>query len=272
MRLKQPVLAVTATLAASLALAAAPPAGVPAYITAAVADATRPAADTARDVNRKPAEVLAFSGVKPGDRVGELIPGRGYFTKVFCKVVGDAGHVYAVGIRPQMRPGAGAAPSDMPGAAGMAAAGAPPAAPAPAAPTSGTPCTNVTSSTVAPAEFALPVGLDLVWTSENYHDLASPNFAMDLAAFNKTIFDALKPGGVYMVEDHAAAAGSGTSATSTLHRIDKAAVIANATAAGFRLEAESALLANPADDHAAPSRQLDGKSDKFLLKFRKPAR
>jgi predicted methyltransferase len=269
MKLEQLSVALASLLMASLALGAA--AAVPAAIAAAVADPSRPAGDVQRDVNRKPAEVLAFSGVKPGDKVGELIPARGYFTKLFCKIVGDSGHVYAVGIRPAMRPGGGAPPSDMPGAARQGGPGGPPAAPPPE-PTAGTPCTNVTSSNSAPAEFALPAGLDIVWTSENYHDLASPNFAVDLAAFNKTIFNALKPGGVYMVEDHAAAAGSGVAATGTLHRVDKAAVVAAVTAAGFKLDGESTVLANPADDHTVASRDLNGKSDKFLLKFRKPAR
>jgi predicted methyltransferase len=240
-----------------------------------VADATRPATDTQRDANRKPAEALSFAGVKPGDQIGELIPGRGYFTKLFCKIVGDQGHVYTVGIRPTMRPGAGAPPSDMPGAR---AGGAPPAGPgaggppAQAAPSAGTPCTNVTASNGTPDEFKLPPNLDVVWTSENYHDLASPGFAVDMAVINGKIFAALKPGGVYMVEDHAAAPGSGTRDTSTLHRVDKGAVVSAVTAAGFKLEAESALLANAADDHSKPSRELDGASDKFLLKFRKPAK
>lgn len=235
---------------------------VPAYITAAVADASRPDNDRQRDVNRKPDQVLAFAGVKPGDQVGELIPARGYFTKIFCKVVGERGHVYAVGITPANRPAGGPPPADMPAAP-----------PSNAAAGTGTPCTNVTSSNAPAAEFKLPAGLDLVWTSENYHDLNNTMFgAPDMTAFNKTIYDALKPGGVYIVEDHAAAAGSGTRDTNTLHRIDPAAVIATVTGVGFKLEARSDLLANAEDAHTDPVFKLGGKSDKFLLKFRKPAK
>lgn len=232
---------------------------IPGYITAAVAGASRPERDVQRDVNRKPAEVLTFAGVKPGDKVGELIPGGGYFTKLFCKIVGDKGHVYAMNVtRPVStdRP-----PPDV--GSGMAAA--------PAA--TGTPCTNVTTDSKLAAEMALPGGLDLVWTSENYHDLYNKGFgAPDMVKFNKAVFDALKPGGVYMIEDHAAQAGSGARDTSTLHRIDVEQAKQDATAAGFVFEAASDVLHNPADSHDAKVFELKGQSDKFLLKFRKPAR
>ena len=238
---------------------------IPAYLQSAIADASRPDSDKQRDVNRKPAEVLAFAGVKPGDKVGELIPGRGYFTKLFCKVVGDKGHVYTVGISPST-PRAGGPPRDMPR---DMPAGAPPGAEA-AAPATGTPCTNVTAAEYKFAEFKMPASLDVVWTSENYHDLNNAMFGSgDMRPFNKAIYDSLKPGGVYLVEDHAAAAGVGKSATDTLHRIEKSAVIADVTAVGFVLESESTVLANPADDHKQGPFALNGKSDKFLLKFRK---
>src|ERR1700691_4161311 len=68
---------------------------VPVYVAAAVADPSRPEADKARDADRKPAEVIAFAGIKPGDKVADLIPGRGYFTRIFAKVVGPKGWVYA---------------------------------------------------------------------------------------------------------------------------------------------------------------------------------
>jgi predicted methyltransferase len=243
-------------------LAASKPATTPAYLAAAIADASRPDSDKQRDANRKPAEVLAFAGVKPGYKVGELIPGRGYFTRLFCKAVGDKGHVYSVGVTPSM-PRAGGPPRDMP-------AGPPPGEQTSAQPT-GKPCTNVTAADYKYSEFKLPAALDLVWTSENYHDLNNAMFGTgDMRPFNKAIFDALKPGGVYLVEDHAAAAGAGKSVTETLHRIEKTAVIADVRAVGFVLEAESNVLANPEDDHSKGPFALNGRSDKFLLKFRKP--
>src|SRR5258708_6214080 len=84
---------VLAALALSQMAQAAP---IPEPIAAAVADASRPASDRERDANRKPAETLAFAGVKPGDKVADYAAGAGYFTRLFAGVVGPAGHVYAV--------------------------------------------------------------------------------------------------------------------------------------------------------------------------------
>src|SRR5258706_11421415 len=88
----------TAALAAALVLAAtcASAASIPDNIAAAVADSSRPDADKTRDANRKPAETLAFTGVKPGAQIAELLPGGGYFTRIFSKAVGASGHVYAL--------------------------------------------------------------------------------------------------------------------------------------------------------------------------------
>jgi predicted methyltransferase len=118
------------------------------------------------------------------------------------------------------------------------------------------------------AALALPEPVDLVWTTENYHDMANGN----IAAINRSAFAALKPGGIYFVEDHEAEAGSGTSATSTLHRIDPAAVKEQVQAAGFTLEAESDVLANPDDPKNVGVRDeaVRGETEKFALRFRKP--
>ncbi|MGC3981385.1 MAG: hypothetical protein QM808_09015 [Steroidobacteraceae bacterium] len=245
-----------------LCLSAAPvfaATAVPDYIKSAVADASRPEKDVARDVNRKPADVLTFAGVKPGDKVGELMPGGGYFSKLFCKIVGDKGHVYTMNVTPAVK-------MDRP--APDVSTGAP-AAPA----ATGTPCTNITADAKLAADFSLPSGLDLVWTSENYHDLYNKMFgAPDMKKFNKVVFDALKPGGVYMVEDHAAAVGSGSRDTETLHRIDAEQVKKDVVSAGFVFEGSSDVLKNSADPHDVKTFELSGKSDKFLLKFRKPAK
>jgi predicted methyltransferase len=120
------------------------------------------------------------------------------------------------------------------------------------------------------ATMALPEKLDAAWTSENYHDLHNGGDAA-IAAFNRAIFAALKPGGVFYVEDHSAP-GTGAGATKTLHRIDPAVVKQEVQAAGFKLEGESTLLANAADNHTlgASDPSLRGKTDRFVLKFRKP--
>jgi predicted methyltransferase len=229
-------------------------AAVPDYIKAATADASRTEKDFQRDVNRKPADVLTFAGVKPGDKVGELLPGGGYFTRLFCKIVGDKGHVYAMGIIPTVK------------------FDRPPPDVTPSAPSAVT-CSNVTADAKLAAEMTLPAGLDMVWTSENYHDLYNKMFGSpDMLKFNKAVFDALKPGGVYMVEDHAAESGSGARDTDTLHRIDPQQVKKDVTGAGFVFEAASEELHNPDDPHTAKVFELRGSSDKFLLKFRKPGK
>ncbi len=216
----------------------------------AVANPSRPPADTARDADRKPAQVLAFAGVKPGQNIGELIPGGGYYTRMLSGVVGPAGHVYALwpdGLakaRPQM------------------------------VQASATIGVNVSVVTYTPGTLNAPEKLDVVWTSENYHDFHNgPPGAppADITAFNKSVFDALKPGGTFLIEDHAAAAGA-TGVTNTLHRIDPAQVKAEVEAAGFKLVAESDVLKNPADTHLLPvfDASIKGHTDKLLFKFKKP--
>ena len=210
---------------------------------AAVADSRRPAVDVARDGVRKPAEMVAFAGVQRGDVIAEIAPGGGYYTRILAETVGPEGKVYA------LMP---AAFANRPG--GLDAINALAA--------------QYPNVEVVVADFAamtLPQPVDLVWTTENYHDFANGN----IAAINASTFRALKPGGIYFVEDHAAP-GTGLTATSTLHRIDPAAVTEQVIAAGFALEAHSDLLRNPADPHTANPREVQPTSDKFALRFRKP--
>jgi len=225
---------------------------VPQYIRAAVESSTRPEKDRERDQDRKPEQVIAFAGIKPGQKIGELMPGGGYFSRIFCQIVGQRGHLYTISINRAIK-------RDPP---------PPDAANAPPPPN---PCTNVTAESQDASELKLPPGLDVVWTSENYHDLHNAMFGKpDMKAFDHAIFDALKPGGVFIVEDHAAAAGSGARDTDTLHRIDPELVKQEVTSVGFVFEAASDVLRNPDDPHDARVFDLKGKSDKFLFRFRKP--
>jgi len=244
------ILLAAAVTLASLSGAAAQ--SIPAHVAAAVANPARPASDKDVDSIRKPAETVAFAGIKPGDRVIDLMPGRGYFTRVFSGVVGPKGHVYAVVAEEMSR-------KSTKGIDAMTELAKDPA------------FGNVTAMMQPMSGFKVQGPVDVVWTSLNYHDLHIKGLGVDIKGFNKAAFDALKPGGVYIVLDHAAAPGSGLRDTETLHRIDPAAVKAEAEAAGFVLEASSDLLAEPGDPHTGKVFDADvrGKTDKFIYKFRK---
>jgi predicted methyltransferase len=238
------------TIVSAAASHAAP---VPANIAAAVADPGRPKADTDRDAERRPAEVLAFTGVKPGAVVVDLLPGGGYFTRIFSKAVGPRGRVYAI------------VPQEIVKAFPKAADGINAVAADPA-------YANVTVLVEPVNALTTPMPVDLVWTAQNYHDMHDPFLGpADLGKVNAAIAAALKPGGVYLVLDHAAAAGSGLADTNTLHRIDEASVKAEVAAAGFKLVATSDLLHNPADNHTLKvfDPAIRGHTDQFILKFRK---
>jgi predicted methyltransferase len=226
---------------------------VPSNIANAVADQNRPDEDRQRDANRKPAEVLTFVGIKNGEKVADFIPGKGYFSRLLSSAVGPQGHVYAfipsefAAFIKQPLPANGSMPYPQ--------------------------FQNVSVIAGPVNDFAAPEPLDLVWISLNYHDLHDPFFApADLAKINKAVFAALKPGGRYVIIDHAAAAGSSLRDTDTLHRIDEASVKSEVEAAGFRLEGESDLLHNARDPRTASVKDpsIRGKTDQFILEFRKP--
>jgi predicted methyltransferase len=237
--------------AVALALSTAAHAAPAPYISAAVADKARPEADVKRDADRKPAEMLAYAGVKPGDKILELVPSGGYFTRIFAKAVGPKGKVYGVYT---VRANATAAPP-IEGLAAEAAYG-----------------NIVPVKTAAYASFSIPEQADIAWTSQNYHDLHNGAGAATVPQTNAQVFKALKPGGVYIVLDHAAAAGTAPDPDDKLHRIDPAVVKREVEAAGFKYEGELTALRNPADDHTKPvfDPSIRGHTDQFIYKFRKP--
>ena len=242
--------------AAALFLAAAAHAAAPpAYVTAAVADPARPAADTQRDADRKPAAMLEFAGIKPGQSVADLIPGSGYFTRLFSAAVGPTGKVYAV-----VRAKPADAPADAPDRSAPVRAIAADAHYA-----------NVTVNVVPLSEFALAPPVDVVWTSQNYHDLHNIK-DLNVVDFDKAVFAGLKPGGVFIVLDHSAEAGSGFRDTGTLHRIDQQAVRKEVESAGFKFAGESNVLRNKDDPRTAKvfDAAIRGHTDQFILKFVKP--
>ena len=225
----------------------------PAYIAAAVADSHRPAEDTARDADRKPAEMLAFAGIKPGDVVVDLIPGKNYFSRLFAAAVGPTGHVYSFeagefddAFKSRNITVPSGTLQDYP---------------------------NDTFIHASIAKLPIPQMADVVWTSQNYHDLHDKfTGPVDIAAFNKAVYAALKPGGVFIVLDHVAQPGSGLRDTDTLHRIDPAVVKKEVTEAGFKFVGESKVLRNPKDPHdkLVFDKSIRGHTDQFVYKFRKP--
>lgn len=224
-------------------------------IAAAVAEPSRPASDTVRDANRKPAQVLAFVGVKAGDKIGDYAAGAGYFTRLFAALAGSTGHVYASVPSALFK-----YPNIVKGIAEIQSY-------AVAHPNT----TVILASALDAAKY--PEKLDIFWISQNYHDLHDPFMGpVDMAAFNRTVYSALKPGGLYIVLDHNAAKGSPDDVTDTLHRIEPSTVRREVEAAGFKFEGESTVLANAQDPRTAgvfdPS--IQGRTDQFILKFRKP--
>jgi predicted methyltransferase len=242
-------LAVAALLATAACQTAAMPTATSDYIVAAVADPARPSADTDRDVNRKPAEMIAFGEVHPGDKIGELIPGGGYMTRILSRAVGPKGHVYLFNGPPRV---AGQPQGFQPILDDTANYG------------------NVSFIQTDFTTLVAPEKLDLVWTSQNYHDLHNPGRNIDINVANKAVMDALKPGGLYVVLDHQSAAG--VDFDDKLHRINMQRVKDEVLAAGFQFVGESMVLDNPADDgtKAVFDPSIRGKTDQFILKFRKP--
>ena len=245
-------LAGAALLASSaITFAAAPTA----QMKAAVADSSRPAADTARDENRKPAEMLAFAGITPGKVVVDMLPGGGYFTRIFATAVAPGGRVYAYfGTQYDARlKGQNKDPDNQ--FVDLKAA-----------------YKNLGVVHGPLPQFVTPEPVDIVWTSDNYHDMHNKAYEMDVNDVNKAVFKSLKPGGYYVIIDHKAAESAGDDVTEALHRVKESTVKKEVEAAGFKLVAEGHDLDNSADDGS--KRVFDdgvrGKTNQFMLKFQKP--
>jgi predicted methyltransferase len=222
----------------------------PEAITKAVADTSRPKADRDADAHRKPIETLTFSGVKPGDKVGELFPGGGYYTRMLSDVVGPNGAVYA--LETTRWASSVAATKKVLDEKGRG---------------------NVHLTATPFGAFDIPEKIDLFWITQNYHDLHIAEYGtVDMAAFNKHVFDSLKPGGIYFIVDHQANAGTTEAQIAKLHRIEKAQVIREVEAAGFKFVAENGALSNTTDDHTLTifDKPVQGHTDQYMLKFRKP--
>ena len=199
--------------------------------------------------------MLSFASVGPGDRVADFMSGGAYFTRLFSRVVGDRGHVYAFLPEEQLK---NCAPFETAGTRALVGDAH---------------YANVTVLRAPVDRFSSPEPLDLIWTSLNFHDLydsfmGPANVPQVIAA----MFTALKPGGALVIIDHVAEPGSGVRDTESLHRIDPETIIHTVRAAGFVLETQSDLLRNATDHHdrVVFDPTIRGRTDQVVLKFMKP--
>jgi predicted methyltransferase len=228
---------------------------VPASVAAALSDPRRPAEQVRLDATRRPALILAFAQVKSGDRVADFMPGNGYFTRILSDVVGPTGRIYAFNPAEQIK---NCPPSEIAGSQAIARDPS---------------YANVTLLTGSLANFRIPEKLDLLWTAQNYHDLHDTFLGpANVTALNKAFFNALKPGGIFLVIDHVAESGSGLRDTETLHRIDPIRLRHEIETAGFVFEAQSAALRNPNDDHSRSvfDPLVRRSTDQVVFRFRRP--
>lgn len=222
----------------------------------ALANTERPEADPARDAGRKPDQVLAFMGVAPGMSVLDMFSGGGYYTEIIANVVGEDGSVVAhsnkaylqfVGEEFVARYAGGRLP-------------------------------NVDILMAENNKLRLDAdSFDAILMGLSYHDTYWVNadlgwYEIDRSKLNAELYASLKSGGVLGVIDHYADENASQEAATELHRIKRSTVVADLEAAGFVLDAESDILRNADDDHSlgvfAP--EIRGKTDRFILKFRKP--
>jgi predicted methyltransferase len=221
-------------------------------IAKAVADPERPAAYRKADAFRKPGETLAFSGVRPGMVVGEFYPGGGYFTRMLSDVVGPSGHIYTI----ENDRWQDSVKDDR----AMLAEGK---------------WKNVSLEVKPFGTVDFPKPLDLAWVTQNYHDLKIAKYGkVDTLAFDRAVYKALKPGGIFFILDHQGAANLTPADIEKMHRINRDVVVREVTSAGFKLAGEGKFLRRAGDDHTKPifDPSIRGHTDQYALKFVKPAR
>ena len=229
-----------------------PQSQIPQYIVNAVNSPDRPAADRELDTSRKPEQLLAFFGIKPGMKVADLWAGGGYTTELLARTVGPTGKVYSQNMEfsPKFKKAGDMwqARTKEPGMGNVVAITKP-----------------FDSPDLLPVA---PGSLDAVVINLNYHDMVGRGFNRD--NINHAVFTALKPGGIYGIVDNSAKAGTGASDANTLHRIDESFEVNEIEKAGFRLADSSNVLRNPNDPRTQPFWKMNHMQDRFVLKFVKP--
>jgi len=245
----------------------------------------RTTADRTNDLRRKPEHMLGFIGIRPDIVALDLSAAGGYTTELLARSIGPTGKVY--GQRrprdPNQAPTSSSVPegNSRPNLAPVATPAAPPAAPRPSpvaladrdaklheASISAAPIVALSRPFEDPVPSELAEKIDLVTLMFNYHDLG--HLGVDRAAMNRAVFRALKPGGLYVIADHAGRPGTGISESGTLHRIEEAFLRQEVEAAGFRLVEEGKFLRNPNDPRDKNTPDPPQPKDEFVLKFVRP--
>jgi predicted methyltransferase len=247
-----------------------------------VASPDRSAADRINDVRRKPEDMLAFIGIRPGMTTLDLSAGGGYTTELLARAVGPTGRAYGQVRRslPGSTPPVTAAAPEGNASPQLAAPAGPPVAQMAVRRTSAQALAERAKNASLANLFSVlrffedPVPpevagqLDLVTLMFNYHDLG--HLGVDRARMNAAVFAGLKPGGLYVIADHAGRPGTGISESGTLHRIEEGFLRREVEAAGFKLLAHGDFLRNPSDPRDKNTPEPAQPKDEFVLKFVKP--
>lgn len=284
-------LRLTAAIAGASLLAAAGPVAAqsaPAtlnteQISKIVQSPDRTPADRTNDQRRKPEQMLAFIGIRPGITALDVSAAGGYTTELLARAIGPTGEVFG---QSQPRDPNRAPPAAPEGNSNPSASPAPqPARPAnpprpsavalaerdasmKAAGVQAAPIVAVSRSFADPVPAELAGQIDLVTLMFNYHDLG--HLGVDRTAMNRALFAALKSGGLYVIADHSGRPGTGISESGTLHRIEQAFLRQEVEAAGFKFVEEGNFLRNPNDPRDKNTPDPPQPKDEFVLKFAKP--
>jgi predicted methyltransferase len=220
-------------------------------LAATLAAADRSSADKDNDGRRKALEMMKFVDARPGMRILDIGAGGGYTAELLARIVGAGGRVYAHNspefMKNMIKERFAERLKNYPGS-------------------------NLTL-TVQPFEQPLPAeaakgSIDLATFMFIYHDLGWAG--ADRAQVNRAVFEALKPGGYYILADHSGRPGTGISESKSLHRVEEALLRREVEAAGFKLVAEGQFLRNPADPRDKSVFKPAQPNDEFVLKFQKP--
>ena len=247
-RAQNPLVPVATSVAESAPI---PASQIPKEITDAINSPDRPAADKALDAGRRPDQIMAFYGIKPGMKIADIFAGGGYMTELYARIVGPTGKVYSQnGPFPEQFKKIEDTWKERLKEPALKSV------------------VKVSKPFDGPDLLPVPPeSLDAVIIHLNYHDMVG--FKLNRENVNAAVYKALKLGGIYGIVDHSAQPGTNDTVTTTLHRIDEKFLIKDVEKAGFRLSGASSALRHPEDDRTWVVFKHLGQTDRFMLKFTK---